>query len=484
MDLAPSLDRLVTPSSGFPLLGRERELAVLRDGLAASIGGESRVLFLVGEPGIGKTRLAEELARDATAVGADVLWGSCYEWEGAPASWPWIQLIRRHAETRESASLRSDLGPGGAEVAQIVPMLRERLPGLPVPPPGEPEAARFRLFDAIAVLLRSAAAHRPLILVLDDLHWADRPSILLLAFLARELRDARVLLVGTYRDVEVGRDHPLAPPLADIQCAPRCRRLPLSGLTESDVARFVDLIAGSGASPELVAAVYRETGGNPFFVTEVVRLLADEGSLAAIRQTDPRPIGLPPTVRETIRQRLHRLAPECLRVLTIAAVVGREFGLPVLCRVADLPPDLVADHVSEAVDARLIHDTATPAGYRFTHALVQETLVAELNPGQRARLHRHVGEALERFHAANLDPHVAELAHHFAQAAIAGETDRAIEYAVKAAEQARAQIAFESVVEHYQRALRTLDLAPLVDDIRRLRSEPVLLAASVTSPLA
>ena len=202
--------------AGGVFVGRERELAQLRGALDEALSGHGRLLLLVGEPGIGKTRTAEELSTYARLRGARVLWGGCYEGEGAPAYWPWIQAIRAYVHERDPDALRAEMGSGAADVAQIVSELRERLPGLPAPPPLEPQQARFRLFEGITAFLTNAARGRPLVLVLDNLHWADEPSLLLLQFLARELRTARLLVVGTYRDVELGRQHPLARALGEL----------------------------------------------------------------------------------------------------------------------------------------------------------------------------------------------------------------------------------------------------------------------------
>ena len=191
-------------------VGREGELAALSADLEGAVAGRGGVVVLAGEPGIGKTRLAEELAAAAAARGALVLWGRCWEGEGAPAFWPWAQVVRAYVERSDPAVLRQEMGAGAADIAQVVPAVRECLRDLPEPLPVEPEAARFRLFDSLAGFLRAAAARRPLLLVLDDLHWADAPSLALLRFVGRELEDAGLLVVGIYRHLEVERGHPLA----------------------------------------------------------------------------------------------------------------------------------------------------------------------------------------------------------------------------------------------------------------------------------
>jgi hypothetical protein len=226
-------------------VGRDDALGELRAGLHETISGRGRLLLLVGEPGIGKTRTAEELATYARLRSAQVLWGRCYEGEGAPAFWPWVQLIRAYAHERDVQTLASDMGTGAADIAQVVSEIRERFPALPAPPPLSPEQARFRLFDSIATFLRNAAVRQPIVLVLDDLHWADKPSLLLLEFVAREASQARLLILGTYRDVELGRQHPLSHTLAELARAQLTRRIVLRGLSAPDIGRFIEITAGA-----------------------------------------------------------------------------------------------------------------------------------------------------------------------------------------------------------------------------------------------
>jgi tetratricopeptide (TPR) repeat protein len=460
---ANPLDRL----AGGVFVGREKELGELRAGVDAALGGQAQVLLLVGEPGIGKTRLAEELATYAALRGMQVLWGRNYEWEGAPAYWPWVQILRGYVHERDPQALRSELGQGAPDIAQLVSEIRERLPDIPTPPPMEPEQARFRLFDSITTFVGNASRHQPLLLVLDDLHWADKPSLLLLEFLARELGSARVLLVGTYRDVEVGRQHPLAQTLAELSRSRLSRRILVRGLPAEDVARFITLTAGTEPPPELVAAVHQETEGNPFFVTEVVRLLVAEGRLERPPSGRTWSVSIPESVREVVGRRLSRLSDECNQVLAVGSVIGREFRLATLERITGRPTDDLLELLEEAVQARVIHEQDAVGQYRFSHALVQETLYAELSTARRVRLHGQVGNAIEQLQAANLTPYLGELAQHYFQAAPAGQVDKAIDYAVKAAERAMEQLAWEAAVEHYQRALQVLELQDAPDLAQR-----------------
>ena len=330
-------------------VGRERELGVLSDLLAEALAGRGRLVLLAGEPGVGKTRAAAELARRASALGARVLWGRCYEREGAPPYWPWLQAIRPYVATCPPDRLRIELGPGAGAIADVLPEVRERLGEVESPRPLPDERqARFRLLDAIAAFLRRAAQREPLVLVLEDLHAADAASLALLDFVARELEAARLLVVGMYRDVEVGRGHPLRQTLAELARDRLYERLALSGLAPEEVARFIAATLGDEPSPSLVAAVHDRTAGNPLFMTEIVRILVQEGK----RDWDG---GVPEGVREVIGIRLDRLSPECNQLLKVAAVIGREFGLDQLSPLVDgKTDDELLALVEEALAARLV----------------------------------------------------------------------------------------------------------------------------------
>ena len=257
--------------AGGVFVGRQREMGELKAALEDALSGRGRLVTLVGEPGIGKTRTARELATYAGLRGAQVLWGRCYEEQGVPSYWPWVQAIRSYVREREPEQLRSEMGAGAADIAEIVSDVRERLPDLEQPPAQEsPEQARCRLFDSITTFLKSASDSRPLVLMLDDLHWADKPSLLLLEFVAGELAGARLLLIGTYRDMELSRQHPLAETLGELTRERLFQRILLRGLTQEDVSRFIEATSGITPPQGLVESVYQQTEGNPLFVTEVV----------------------------------------------------------------------------------------------------------------------------------------------------------------------------------------------------------------------
>jgi predicted ATPase len=272
---------LAKPGEGV-FVGRHREMAGLKVALEDALSGQGRLVTLVGEPGIGKTRTAQELAAYAETLGAQVLWGWCYENEGAPPFWPWVQPIRSYVQQRDAVQLRSEMGPGAADITEVVSEVRGKLPSLEPPPALQPDQARFRLFDSITTFLKNAAQSQPLMLVLDDLHWADKPSLLLLQFLARQLAESRLLVVGCYRDLELSRQHPLSETLAQLSRLPVFRRGLLLGISQEGAGQFIEMTAGIRPSPQLVETIYAHTEGNPFFLKEMTRLLLEQGELRAL----------------------------------------------------------------------------------------------------------------------------------------------------------------------------------------------------------
>ena len=444
------------PEPGTVFVGRQRERAVLHTALTAASGGQQRLVLLAGEPGIGKTRLAEELARLATMAGAVVRWGRCWEGAGAPAFWPWIQVLRAQCAATAPADLRARLGAGAAELSRLLPDLPARLPGLATAPLTDDAGARFRLFDAVADFLRSSAAAQPLVVILEDVHWAEPASLDLLRFLVDEVPDGRMLVMATYRDTEVPAGHPLAELLGTLRYQPRVQRLHLEGLSEAETGRLVEALGGQ-RSASLTARIYRQSGGNPFFVTELAQTLA--GAPA------PR---IPDSVRDAIRHRLRQLSDPCQRVLRIAAVLGSEFRLGILEQVAVEcgAPQPLLRVLDEARDARVLVEVQGAAGgYRFVHALIHEVLYTGLPLATRLRLHWQVATALEAQGEPNREHGAFALAHHFAEA-IAGCADemqrgvcvdKAVDYATRAAEDAVRMAAYAEALAHYERAVGVLE---------------------------
>jgi eukaryotic-like serine/threonine-protein kinase len=448
--------------AGGVFVGRERELEQMREAVDGAIGGRGRLLQLMGEPGIGKTRTAEELATYATVNGARVHWGRCREDEGAPAYWPWVQAIRSFVREADPVGLAWQMGGGAAEIAQLVPEVAERLDIEPVSA-GDSEEARFRLFDSVTSFLVAAARDRPIVIVLDDLHWADEPSLLLLKFAAREIGSSGLLVVGTYRDVELGRHHPLARVLGEISGTEGTVRINLRGLSVGAVERYIGMTAGAAPPAGLADAVQSQTDGNPFFVGEVVRLLASEGHLS---DPDAWQGVIPQGVREVVGRRLDRLSEPTNEALRVAAAIGREFEELLLVAVADLSPEELMTAAGEAISERLVTDLGE-GRYSFSHALVRDTLYDEASPAQRAALHERIGLALEEICGDAPEARIGELAHHFLSAAPRGDIGRAIDYAERAGAQAMDQLAYEEAAELYERALEVLDLSDEADETRR-----------------
>lgn len=438
-DISALPARLAVELERGPLfVGRVGELGRLRDAWKRAVSGSRQVLMLVGEPGIGKTRLAAQLAAEVHAEGCWVLYGRSDEVAGLPYQ-VFVEGLARVVADAPVEVLRQAVERGGSDVQRIAPGLNERLGGLAEPPRLDAEAERYRLFEAVAALLAALAVSAPVLIVLDDLHWADEPSLLLFRHLLRMVDLGPVAAVATYRDTDLGRTHPLAAMLPDLLREPDVTRISLDGLTLDDV---VTLATDAGA-PGLASRIHDETRGNPLFVREVL-LGLDADAVDRV----------PEGVREAVGRRLSRLSEPANRVLGIAAVVGRDFTLPVVGMVTGLDDNALVDAVDDASEAGMVTEVpGTVDTYTFTHALVRSTLYEELSASRRVRLHRQVGEALETVAPADL----VALSHHFLQAAPTGVTDKAVAYACGAAVQASDQLAFEEAARLYASARACLD---------------------------
>jgi len=462
-----------TPPAGTPegesdetFVGREESLRRLCARLEEARAGQGCIVLLYGEPGIGKTRTADELARRARASGCEVYTGRCSESEGAPAFWPWVEILRACLASCDEATLRVELGDRAADIAQLVPELGVRLPELSQAPSLDAEEARFRLFDAVCSCLSQRARTCSMLLVIDDLHWADEPSLLLLRFLAPRLREAKLLVLATYRDVEVRRDHALRDILPGLRREPHGERIHLKGLEREAIAQLVEAAMGRQPDAELVEALEEITEGNPFFLSETIELLAESGALdadSALREHE-----LPDGVRDVVGRRLDRLSKECNRLLRRASVIGIDLSLGVLERFGGLPTERLLERLDEAVASGLVQRVGAGAGrYRFGHALVRQALYEELSTAERIRLHRELAEQLADLYSGNPEPFLDALAHHFYQAAPGGDVDRAVEYSERAARAALEILAYEQGTAHYERALEALELRAERDELRR-----------------
>jgi tetratricopeptide (TPR) repeat protein len=457
---SPTTETTSQPRGSGAFVGRERELRDLEAGLEDAFSGRGRLFLISGEQGIGKSRLADELATLARKRGASVLWGRSWEAGGAPAYWPWVQSLRSYVRDCNQDTLVSQLGDGAADVAQMLPELRQIITDLPASQSLESEGARFRMFDSLSKFLRTASEARPLIFVLDDLHAADTSSLILLRFVVGELAEARILIIGAFRDEEQNHDHPIAESLAELARENVTRSITLRGLSQSEVARFIEATMEVDPPNDLVDSVHSETEGNPLFVGEVIGFLAAEGRWGASLGSAWAEVAIPPRVRDIIGRRLDHLSEDCSRILRIASILGREFDLDALERASGLSPAELLALLDEADAARVVTEVPGVLGrLRFSHALVRDVLYDELTSLQRVQLHREVGEMLETLYGDDTEPHLAELAHHFSQAARGGDgADKAVTYARTAGDRAVALLAYEEAVRLYRLALQALEL--------------------------
>ena len=448
-----------------PFVGRRSELSRMRSHLNSAIEGSGRIVMVAGEPGIGKTRTAAELEAYAEERGCHVLWGRCYEEAGAPPYWTWVQPIRSYVEKVDSVRLREEMREGAFEISDIVPEVRGLVPDDVNGRLGEgPDQARFRLFDAVSSFFLRASANRPLLIVLDNLHWAHPSSLLLLNFLATAIVDQRILIVGTYRDEDISRGHPLIHALGDLNRLDHFDRLILRGLTSTDIADYIAEACGAHAHGRLAELIHLHTEGNPFFVTELVRLLQQEGVLHA-NAVDAETVlrdRVPAGVREVIGRRLDHLSEVCSRVLTVGSVIGREFSLdqllalpPVTFDELGLPTDssqiMVA--VDEAIASHLIEEVGGHGNFRFVHALIQQALAAELSTTVKIRLHARIAETLERLHGNGVGDRLGELVRHFSEAEALIGSQKLVKYLILAGEQALNTYAYEEALGYFRQAL-------------------------------
>jgi class 3 adenylate cyclase len=453
-------------------VGREQELERLRSAFDSAVSGHGGLIMLVGEPGIGKTRTTQELETYAKMRGAQVLWGRTHESAGAPAYWPWLQAGNQYAGAHqdELAELIGPLMPPGSvsELTRIFPwLLTAPNPTAPPEPVSDPEVAQFRLFDAYTSYLRAIAHQAPLVVALDDLHWADKPTLLLLQHIARELSRMRVLIVGNYRDTDITRQSALSETLASLNRESGFERIVLRGLSRDECAAYIKARANVEPRREVLDRIFEETEGNAFFLSEVVNLMAQEGTLTRDSVSD---IAIPDGVREALGRRLNRLSEETNELLQVGAIIGRDFTYNTLTLLGDRDEDALLRMIEEALEARVIEETETPGRYRFTHAQMQETLLAELSTTRRVRLHGQVGEALEKRYGDQAEERAARLSFHFSEAATLSPrfSEKAAHYAAIAGRKALEQSAYQDAARHFRDALSAREGHDLNDETAEL----------------
>jgi class 3 adenylate cyclase/predicted Ser/Thr protein kinase len=477
--LPPSSERLpnaLTTVARASFVGRTADLDRLLATWRLARTGERRVVLLGGEPGIGKTHLAVTLARAVQADGGAVLYGGCDEGLQVPYQ-PFAAAVAQAVDDAVDAGGQPLLGRHRDDLARLVPQLAGRLPQLRPTTSGDPDTDQHRLFDAVADWLRSVTGITPLLLVLDDLHWATRPTLHLLRHLVHALDAVPLLVVGTYRDTESGRRRSLDELLADLYRLPGVERMALEGLTADDVVELLRTATGRPLAPSartVARALRAETGGNPFFVRQFLRHLIDnrtlvtdaQGRWTVVEVTEP--FGVPEGVREVMARRLGRLSEDATRALEVAAVAGNDFELPVLTAALDADEDTVLAGLEEAIDARLVMETA-PFSFRFVHTLIRTSILDGLARARTARLHRAVAEAVEAVHGDGLDAHLTQLARHYAEAGDPDDAGRAVGYAVRAGESALARSAYEEGAGCFALAVELIDQQEHSDQPERTR---------------
>lgn len=437
-----------------PFVGRERELEELRDALAAAQSGHGGFVLVAGEPGIGKTALLNVLAEQAAAEDVRVVWGRCWESGGAPPFWPWGRIVDQLYSTRNEEWLESKLGGGARRLGLMAPELHERLGG-DAPSSPESEQARFAMLNSLAAFLRAASDDEALLLALDDIDAASADAVLALEFVSRELREAPVLGVAAYRR-EASRFRPEAEAVLK-GLVRTCRRIDLAGLPEADLALMLEQMTGIVPAHDVVRTVSVLAAGNPFFAGEVVRTLAAEGELDPGLPSASLP--LPSGVRDAITRRIIAVPDDAQQLLAVAAVIGRDFPVAILQRAASISRTEVLEALDQALAAGLIVPRpAAGTTFGFAHGLVRETIYTGLGTIERGQLHAAVGEAIERVFEGDLDTRLAELAHHFFEAAVVGDSAKAVAYLTRAGQRALRALAWDEAARLFEQALAALDL--------------------------
>lgn len=455
-----------------PFIGRPSEARVLAEAWERASRGQRQTVLVAGEPGIGKTRLVFEFVRAAYENGAVVLYGRCDEGV-AFAFQPFVEALRHYATYADDGDLPDALGPYPGELTRLVPELASRLPPQAPQRPADPQVETLRMFDAVVGWLAAASRADPIVLVLDDLHWSAKPTLLLARHLLQWDEPMRVMVVGAYRDTELQRGHPVADFLADLRrLAPGVVRIQLGGLEGPDVDAIVEAAVGrtlDDGAGRLAKRIHAESGGNPFFAVEIVRHLLASDAISAERvfTAEPSALGIPESLREVISARVNRLTPTGIGVLTLASVVGSEFDVGVLEASRDLDEEALLSGLEEAVAAHLLEEVPTPRPrLRFSHDLVRAVLYGGLTSLRRAQLHQRVGRSIERVLGSHGE-RVPELAHHYSQAAAVGDVAKAVEYAGLAGDYARDRLAHDEASSWYRRALELLEPSPDADlDLR------------------
>lgn len=434
-------------------VGRADQLVLLRGRLASATEGHGGMVLVGGEPGVGKTSLVRQIIRDAEQRCALAVFGRCYESEGSVAYSPFVEMVEQSLELMPPDVVRTDMGDDASEIARMVPELRRRFPDIPDALDLPPEQQRRYFFNAVSSFISRGAARFPLVLIMDDIHWADEPTLLLIEHMAEMLREHRVLGIGTYRDVELEVSRPLAASLERMLRAGTVERMHLTRFDADGVAEMIEALSGRTPPSAIVDAVYSETEGNPFFVGEVYRHFAEDGkvfdSAGEFRQDiDIDELDVPESVRLVVGRRLERLGPGAQKALTAASVIGRAFSFSLLERVTGTGPGELLDIVDDAEAAQVLtsEDRAGEVVFSFAHELIRQTLLSNLSVLRRQRMHLAVADAIEDLDPDAMSNRPQELADHLLKAGSAADTQRLGHALLKAAERALAAAAFEGAL--------------------------------------
>ena len=476
-DVRTDLDRLVQEASGHtplapqpeavpagarrtPYVGRESERAELRRLMEGAIAGQGALVLLGGEPGVGKTRLAQEVLAEARQRGCLALTGRCYEMEGTPPFIPWVEVVEQLARITPRVALREVLGDASPEVAKLVPELRRMFHDIPQPIELPPAQQRRYLFNSFLEFVERGARITPHVLLIDDLHWADESTLLLLQHFAQQLERIPLLIIGTYRDVDLDVQRPFAEMLEALTRQRLAHKLALGRLDERGVAEMLKVLSNLDPPPALVTAVYTETEGNPFFTEEVFHHLAEEGRILNEQgawRDDLRveSLEVPEGVRLVIGRRLNRLSDEARRVLAGAAIVGRSFDVGLLEALGDAEGEALETALEEAESAKLIltMSSGREPRWEFAHGLIRQTLEHSVSLMRRQRTHLRVAEAMERVYGKNAERFASDIGQHLYQAGVAADPEKTVRYLTLAGDQALAKGAFDEALRQLSDAL-------------------------------
>jgi tetratricopeptide (TPR) repeat protein len=459
----PLPDRLETPSGSlFGFFGRQQERDRLTESVKDAVEGSRNTVFLSGEPGIGKTSLSKQAAQSAHDLGVCVLYGRCDEDLGVSYK-PFAEALSHLVVHADDDLLEAHVAEYAGALVSLVPALAKRIPDLPMTQGSDPDSERLQLFGAVVGLLASASSDAGLLLVLDDLHWADKASLQLLRHVCASTQLPNVMVLGTYRDSELSAGNALSDTLASLHREANAERIDLVGLADVEIVEMMEKVAGHEMNQDgvdLAHAVRRETEGNPFFTTELLRHLGESGLVHQddtgrwVASDDLYEQGLPQSVREVVGQRVDRLGEDMRRVLSQAAVIGRDFDIEVLESIAGIDEDALLDLVDRGVQAGLLTEVeGTVERFSFAHALTQHTLYEDLGATRRGRVHRKVAEAMEQLYGGAPESRSADLARHFVAATKSADAMKAVHYSMLAGNQALAQLAPADALGWYTQAL-------------------------------